>query len=393
MPFAKNGDARLYWRQDGSDGKPPLLLLHPILTDHTVWDRVIPFLTDHFRIVRMDVRGHGASSALAGDYPLADLAADAFAVLDMAGVDRTLVCGLSLGGTIALQMAITKPERLTAMAIASCAVTADRGLWDDRIAEAQQLGLEGIVPAALDIWLDRAVATHSTAWTDSLRHVMLATPVAGYCGCAAATRDVDLELEARSITVPALIINGATDRGTPYRAQGLRLVDLIPGATESRVPGGFLACLENPGAFVSSIGTFFDLLRPDGCAPAHNGERIRREVLGDAWVDRSIAKRDDWIGDYQDYATQVAWHKIWGRSGLDYRTRRLLVLSVTASLGRWEEFRLHVRLGLERHSLTIQDVKEVCLQVGLYAGIPVANTAFAECAVLFGEMGIPALTP
>jgi 3-oxoadipate enol-lactonase/4-carboxymuconolactone decarboxylase len=110
-------------------------------------------------------------------------------------------------------------------------------------------------------------------------------------------------------------------------------------------------------------------------------------------VDRSIANRDAWIADYQDYATEVAWHTIWGREGLDYRTRRLLVLALTAALGRWEEFRLHVRSGIERGSLTIQDVKEVSLQAGLYAGVPVANTAFAECAALFREMGLTAHAP
>jgi 3-oxoadipate enol-lactonase/4-carboxymuconolactone decarboxylase len=125
-----------------------------------------------------------------------------------------------------------------------------------------------------------------------------------------------------------------------------------------------------------------------GLDPARNGERVRREVLGNAWVDRSIAARDGWICDYQDYATEVAWHTIWGRKGLDYRTRRLLVLALTAALGRWEEFRFHVRLGIERGSLTVQDVKEVSLQAGLYAGVPVSNTAFNEARAIFADLGI-----
>lgn len=394
MPFANNGEVRLYWRQDGSDSKPPLLLLHPILTDHGVWDRVVPLLTDHFRVIRMDLRGHGASSATGNDSSLADLAADAWSVLSAAEIARALVCGVSLGGLIALQMAISRPQHLTGIAIASCAVTADRGLWNDRMAEARELGLGGIVSAALDNWIDRDVKTTSAPWSDPMRRVMLATSIDGYCGCAAAIRDVDLESATRGIAVPTLVMNGTTDRGTPYASQGHRITDLIQGASECRVPGGLLACLESPGAFVTSIGRFFDRLRPDGQGldPARNGERVRREVLGDAWVDRSIANRDAWIADYQDYATEVAWHTIWGREGLDYRTRRLLVLALTAALGRWEEFRLHVRSGIERGSLTVQDVKEVSLQAGLYAGVPVANTAFAECTALFREMGIAAGT-
>jgi 3-oxoadipate enol-lactonase/4-carboxymuconolactone decarboxylase len=392
MPFANNGEVQLYWRQDGSDSKPPLLLLHPILTDHGVWNRVVPLLTDHFRIIRMDLRGHGASSATGNDASLADLATDAWSVLGAAEIEGTLVCGVSLGGVIALQMAISRPQQLTGIAVASCAVMADRGLWHDRIAEARELGLSGIVSAALDNWIGQDVKMNSAVWSDAIRRVMLATSVDGYCGCATAIRDMDLESAARGITVPTLVINGTTDRGTPYALQGHRLTDLVQGALECRVPGGLLACLESPGAFVTAIGRFFDRLRPDGegLDPARNGERVRRDVLGDAWVDRSIANRDAWIGDYQDYATEAAWHTIWGREGLDYRTRRLLVLALTAALGRWEEFRLHVRSGIERGSLTVQDVKEVSLHAGLYAGVPVANTAFAECAALFREMGIAA---
>jgi 3-oxoadipate enol-lactonase/4-carboxymuconolactone decarboxylase len=392
MPFANNGQVRLYWRQDGSDSKPPLLLLHPILMDHAVWDRVVPFLIDHFRIIRMDLRGHGASSATGNDFSLTELAADAWSVLGAAGSVRTLVCGLSLGGLIALQMASSQPQRLTGIAVASCAITADRGLWNDRIAEAQKLGLNRLVSAALDSWIDPDVKTSSAVWSDPIHRAMLATSVDGYCGCANAIRTMDLESAVRGITVPTLVLSGTIDRGTPYAPEGHRIADLVPGALECLVPGGFLACLENPGAFVTSLGRFFDRLRPGGVGldPARNGERVRREVLGDAWVDRSIANRDGWIADYQDYATEVAWHTIWGREGLDYRTRRLLVLGVTAALGRWEEFRLHVRSGIERGSLTVQDVKEVCLHAGLYAGVPVANTAFAECAALFRDMGIPA---
>lgn len=392
MPFATNGNVRLYWRQDGRDGMPPVLLLHPILTDHTAWDRVVPLLTDHFRVIRMDLRGHGASPAVEGDFSLADLAADAWSVLSDAGIDRALICGVSLGGLIGLQMASSDPERLIGLAVANCAINADRALWHDRITDARERGLVGIVPAALESWIDRDAKASSVGWIDAIRRVMLATTVEGYCGCAAAIRDMDLDAAARHISVPTLVINATTDRGTPYSPAGHRIADLVPGATESLVPGGFLACLESPGAFATALGRFFDRLRSDGAGvdPSRNGERVRREVLGDAWVDRSIANRDGWIADYQDYATEVAWHTIWGREGLDYRTRRLLVLTVTATLGRWEEFRLHVRSGIERGSLTVQDVKEVILQAGLYAGVPVANTAFSECATLFREMGIAA---
>ena len=103
--------------------------------------------------------------------------------------------------------------------------------------------------------------------------------------------------------------------------------------------------------------------------------RVRREVLGDAHVDRAIANANDLTRDFQDLIARYAWGAIWTRPGLDLRTRRLLALAMTAALGRWEEFRLHVRTGLARE-LEWCDVEEVLLQTAIYAGVPAANSGF-----------------
>ncbi len=98
-------------------------------------------------------------------------------------------------------------------------------------------------------------------------------------------------------------------------------------------------------------------------------------MLGDAYVDAAIAKTTDFTREFQDLITRYAWGTVWTRPGLDPRTRRLLVLSATCSLGRWEEFRLHVRAGLQR-SLEPCDLKELLLETAIYAGVPAANTGF-----------------
>jgi 4-carboxymuconolactone decarboxylase len=107
------------------------------------------------------------------------------------------------------------------------------------------------------------------------------------------------------------------------------------------------------------------------------GMKVRRAVLGDAHVDKSLASaaRSD---DFQDLITRYAWGTIWTRPGFDIRTRRLLVLAMTAAMGRWEEFRLHVRTGLPRE-LEWCDIEDVLLQAAIYAGVPAANTGF-HCA-------------
>jgi 4-carboxymuconolactone decarboxylase len=102
---------------------------------------------------------------------------------------------------------------------------------------------------------------------------------------------------------------------------------------------------------------------------------VRRAVLGDAHVDRSMAAATNFNRDFQELITRYAWGTIWTRPGLDRRTRRLLVLAMMVALGRWEEFRLHVRTALE-HGFEPCDLKELLLQAGVYAGVPAANTGF-----------------
>jgi alkylhydroperoxidase/carboxymuconolactone decarboxylase family protein YurZ len=102
---------------------------------------------------------------------------------------------------------------------------------------------------------------------------------------------------------------------------------------------------------------------------------VRRAVLGEAQVDASVAATTAFTREFQELVTRLPWGTIWSRPGLDRRTRRLLVLTTTAALGRWEEFRLHVCTGLS-HELEECDLKELLLQVAVYAGVPAANTAF-----------------
>jgi 4-carboxymuconolactone decarboxylase len=105
------------------------------------------------------------------------------------------------------------------------------------------------------------------------------------------------------------------------------------------------------------------------------GLRTRRSVLGDGYVDRALARRNDFNGEFQDLITRYAWGEIWTRPGLDQRTRRLLVLAMMVALGRQEEFQLHLRAAIE-HGLSRDDVKEVLLQAAIYCGVPAANAAF-----------------
>ncbi|MFD0784936.1 4-carboxymuconolactone decarboxylase [Micromonospora azadirachtae] len=105
------------------------------------------------------------------------------------------------------------------------------------------------------------------------------------------------------------------------------------------------------------------------------GMTVRRQVLGDAHVDRAVAGTDEFTADFQDFITRYAWGEIWTRPGLDRRTRSCVTLAVLATLHHDEELAMHVRAAL-RNGLTPAEVGEVLLQVGVYAGVPAANRAF-----------------
>ncbi|MFZ1180043.1 MAG: alpha/beta fold hydrolase, partial [Herbaspirillum sp.] len=120
------------------------------------------------------------------------------------------------------------------------------------------------------------------------------------------------------------------------------------------------------------------------------GMRNRRSVLGDAWVDRSVGNATSFNAEFQNLITRFAWNEVWGRPGLDHKTRRIIVLAITIALGRWEEFELHVRaalLGDPATRLTPDEMKEALIQSAIYAGVPAANTAFTHAQQILREVG------
>jgi 3-oxoadipate enol-lactonase/4-carboxymuconolactone decarboxylase len=104
--------------------------------------------------------------------------------------------------------------------------------------------------------------------------------------------------------------------------------------------------------------------------------RVRREVLGDEHVDRSIERTTDLTADFQDFITRYAWGEIWSRPGLDRRTRSCITLTALVALNRMDELAMHVRAAV-RNGLTPDEIKEVLLQTAVYCGVPAANAAFA----------------
>jgi 3-oxoadipate enol-lactonase / 4-carboxymuconolactone decarboxylase len=389
MPFTIRDGIRLYWKLDGAEDRPPLVLLNSIGTDISLWDRALPHLLPAFRLLRVDARGHGASDAPEGDYGLAMLAEDVGAIMDDAGIACAAVAGVSLGGMVAMQLALDHPARVSALALICTSAAMDSASWAARIETVRSQGTEAIAGMAIGRFLSAPFIARHPEIADGLKRAIAAQSDAGYAGAGAAIRDMALAERIAAIAVPTLVVTGGVDVSTPYAGHGEFLTASIPKAGHVGVAGAHLAPIEDPAALVAAMRRF--LLDPPGIAQAADilfeaGLVHRRRVLGDAWVERSLASRTSFNADFQAMITRIAWAEIWGRPGLDDRTRRLLVLAITASLGRWEEFALHVRAGLSQGGFTRDELKELLMQTAIYAGVPAANTGFTEAQAIIADL-------
>ena len=368
MPVLNVGGLNCFYRLEGRDGSPVLILSHSLGQDHGMWDAQARDLSEDFRVLRYDIRGHGATDVTPGDYRIEQLGADVLALAEALAVDRFAFCGLSLGGMIGQWLAAHAPDRVTGLVLANTSPRTDAAAMETRRQAVLDGGMTAVVDTVMGRFFSPSTLAAPTVVTANSGRALLATDPVGYAGCCAAIREMDHRSLLATIRVPVLIINGTGDVSTPWVGHGEHLADAIAGARTVHLETAHLSNLEAPRAFTAAVRAFLPAAA-QGSIDA--GMKMRRAVLGDAHVDRASA--DPVSPAFQELITRYAWGTIWSRPGLDVGTRRLLVLAMTAALGRWEEFRLHVRTGLSRE-LEWCELEEVLLQSAIYAGVPVANT-------------------
>lgn len=372
MPLIRSGDAATFYRVSGREDRPVLVLSHSLGQDHGMWDPQVADLSEHFRVLQYDTRGHGASSVTPGDYQVAQLARDVLALADALGIERFAFCGLSLGGMIGQWLAAHAPDRVTAVVLANTSPRPDAAKMEARRRSVLDGGMSAIVDEVMGRFFSPRLLASNATTVANARRTLLATDPVGYAGCCAAIRDMDGRTSLATMRCPVLVVDGELDVSLPWQGHGEILARDIPSAHVVHLHAAHLSNLECPRSFTRALIGFF--AAPAG-AGVDRGMQVRREVLGAEHVDRAVAATTEFTRGFQDLITRYAWGEIWTRPGLDLRTRRLLVLAITASLGRWEEFRLHVRTGLPRE-LEWCDLEEVLLQTAIYAGVPAANTGF-----------------
>ncbi|MFI6090740.1 alpha/beta fold hydrolase [Streptomyces sp. NPDC051218] len=248
---------RIAYRFDGDESKPVLLLSNSIGTDLHMWDGQVSVLTDHFRLLRYDARGHGASDVPQGAYSLDRLGRDVVELLDALGLQRVHVLGLSLGGIVAQWLGIHVPERVDRLVLSNTAAyLGPANQWDRPIAELLQApDMQVTAEGFLRSWFPARMLEGEDEVVEGFRRTLLATQREGVAGSWAAVRDYDLRRTAALIPNPTLVIAGEHDTVTSA-AHGKELAATVPGARFTVLPTVHMANVEAESEFVGAVTAF-----------------------------------------------------------------------------------------------------------------------------------------
>jgi long-chain acyl-CoA synthetase len=379
---------------EGPAGAPALVLAPSLGTTRAIWDGLMPELTRTYRVIRYDHRGHGGSPAPAGPYAMADLGADVLALLDRLGIERASYCGVSLGGMVGMWLATHAVSRVDRLAlVCTSAFVPPREGWLSRAAMVRAQGTEGLADGIAARWLTPSFAAREPETVAQLARALRQVDREGYASCCEALASWDLRARLGEIAAPTLVIAGSDDPATPP-SHAYAIGAGIAGARVVVVDGAaHLALLERP-ATVGRLLVDHLAGRSPGGGPiseddadrARRGEAIRRAVLGDAHVDRARAIATEFSAPFQDLVNRFPWGDIWGRPGLSRAERSIVTLTVLAALHHERELAMHVAAAL-RNGLRPDQIREVLLHVGAYAGIPAANRALAIAEQALGEAG------
>ncbi|AVH94717.1 3-oxoadipate enol-lactonase [Streptomyces cinereoruber] len=409
----------LQYRVDGREDAPVLVLGPSLGTTFHMWDRQIPELTRDWRIVRFDLPGHGGAPAQPFG-SVAELGDRLLATLDALGIQRFGYAGCSLGGAVGLDLVLRAPHRVASLALVATSPrfgTADEFRQRGVIVRAN--GLEPMARTAPEQWFTPLFAGAQPAIVDWAVQMVRTTDPACYIAACEALAVFDVREALDRVGVPTLVLVGSEDQVTGP-AEARTLVAGIADARLAVVPGAsHLAPVEQPAAVTDLLldhfaGTVQDTSGaltvpplPAGPAPAaepaapapaaepagdarpdpyEKGLGLRREVLGDAHVDRALAEDPD--GTLQELVNRYEWGEVWSREGLDRRVRSAVTLTALLAGGHREALADHTRAAL-RNGLSPDEIREIVLHAGVYCGLPAAETALRVVTRVITEETTP----
>ena len=264
MQLSTNG-ITTHYQIDGPEGAPVVVLSHSLAANTSMWEAQMPVLTSQYRVVRYDTRGHGHTEAPSGDYTLELLAYDLFGLLDGLQLQQVHYVGLSMGGMIGQTAALIDPSRFLSLSLCdtSSRIPPDaRDAWNDRIKIAQQEGMDALVESTINRWFSTDFERDYPDQVDKVRDMVRGTPVDGFCGCAAAIRELDLTDRLSSIALPTLLIVGEDDPGTPVSAHEI-IRDRIAGSELVVIPNALhFSNVEQANVFNAALSNFLQHQTP-----------------------------------------------------------------------------------------------------------------------------------
>lgn len=250
---------------DGPEGAPWITFSNSLATNVSMWDDQADLLSRNWRVLRYDQRGHGGSEVTEPPYSFQLLVADVIALWDALGVTRSVFCGLSMGGTTGVGLAIDHGERLSGFV--GCDLRYESApdfnkAWDERIATARVKGMSAMAAPTADRWFTEAFANDAAnaAIMEKIKTMVASTPLDGFVGCSNALQNIDFADRMHRINVPTLFMSGEYDPA----ANPAVMRPLKAAVAESEllvVPNaGHISNMENPAAFNAGLTDFLGKL-------------------------------------------------------------------------------------------------------------------------------------
>ena len=377
----------------------PLLVLGPSLgtSARTLWSAAAAHLSDHFEVLAWDLPGHGSNTAPAQPFTIDGLATGVVAMVDDMLAERGLqgtsfvYAGDSVGGAVGLQLLLDAPYRVeSAVLLCTGAKIGEPDAWHERASTVRASGTAAVIEGSAARWFAPGFLEREPSIGSALLEALQDTDREGYAQACDALAGFDVRTRLGEITTPVLAVAGADDVAAPQSG----LEEIATGVKMGRLivleDVAHLAPAEKPLEVARLIRAHAAGEQPAGPAPTvaevrDAGMAVRRQVLGDAHVDRATASVTDFTAEFQDLITQYAWGSIWTRPGLDRRSRSLITLTALVARGHHEELAMHVRAA-RTNGLTNDEIKELLLQTAIYCGVPDANTAFRIAQGVLAEI-------
>jgi 3-oxoadipate enol-lactonase len=254
--IVQSDGARISYSLEGPENAPVLVLSHSLGTTRELWARQANAFSGAFRVIRYDTRGHGESSTPSSTATIDQLGRDLLAVLDDAGVASARVCGLSLGGQVAMWLALNAPQRVERIVLANTAARLGSDeFWNERIAQVQSQGVTGMADRAVAVWFTPEFRERDADTVHGFKAMLQDCSVDGYTAACIALRDTDMRDAISAITCPTLAIAGTADMAAPMAGMDF-IRDRVPGAQLVALEAAHLSNVEQADAFTDAVLDF-----------------------------------------------------------------------------------------------------------------------------------------